>query len=343
MGQKKEVKLEDIARALDISIVSVSNALKGKKGVSAKLRQDVQKKADELGYRSPQTATKRDIGSYCIGVMIAERYVKEFPSFYMDVYKQIAQSAAKKGSLVVLEIIDVNKEELRQKSSYFTNMEVHGIIFLGEMNIEFIRDVKMNNEVPVVGIDFYDVNETMDYIVPDSFHGMMAVTQKVIDAGHTDIIFLGNPRATKSILDRYMGYCMALEKNGINERAGGVIWDRKMDRQNYVIDFELPTKLPTAFVANCDKSAYILIDKLRKKGIRVPEDISVVGFDHSYPPASEELELTTYENDGKALAQIGINTLLKRIAKKNIQGEGSEGIRIVEGQVIEGNTIKSIK
>lgn len=338
MGQKKEVKLKDIASALDISIVSVSNALNGKKGVSPELRRKVHKKAEELGYQFPQTTVRRVPGSYCIGVMIAERYVKEFPSFYMEVYKQIAQAAAKKGSLVVLEIIDVEKEELKNPAAYFTNMTIHGIIFLGEINIEFIRQIKETNKVPAVGIDFYDVNEAMDYIIPDSFHGMQAITQRMIDAGHRDIAFLGNPCATESILDRYMGYCMALEMNGIRERPDRVIPDRRKDRKSYRVDFDLPERLPTAFVANCDKSAYILIDKLRRRGIRVPEDISVAGFDHSYPPASEELLLTTYESDGRTLARVGVNTLLKRMER----GDGAGGIQIVEGQIIEGNTVRKV-
>lgn len=336
MGQRKEIKLKDIAEALGISIVSVSNALNGKKGVSPELRRRVHKKAEELGYRFPQTAARRVPGSYCIGVMIAERYVKEFPSFYMEVYKQIAQAAAKKGSLVVLEIIDAEKEEFRNPAACFTNMEVHGIIFLGEMDRGFIRQIRAANRVPAVGIDFYDVNEDMDYIIPDSFHGMQAVTQRVINAGHRDIAFLGNPYATESILDRYMGYCMALEINGIRERADRVIPDRRKDRRSYRIEFELPERLPAAFVANCDRSAYILIEKLRQRGIRVPEDISVAGFDHSYPPASEELVLTTYESDGRVLAKIGVNTLLKRMER----GGRAGGIQIVEGQVIEGNTVR---
>lgn len=339
MGQKKEVKLKDIASALGISIVSVSNALNGRKGVSPELRHKVQKTAEELGYEFSKTTARHEAGSYCIGVMIAERYVKEFPSFYMEVYKQVAQAAAKRGSLVVLEIIDTEKEELNNSAAYFTNMAVHGIIFLGEMNMDFIRQVKAGNPVPTVGIDFYDVDETMDYIIPDSFHGMQAVTQRMIDAGHRDIAFLGNPYATESILDRYMGYCMALEMNGIRERADRVIPDRKKDKKSYWIDFELPGELPEAFVANCDKSAYILINKLRQRGIRVPEDISVAGFDHSYPPEAEELQLTTYESDSKALARAGVNTLLKRMEK----GEGAGVIQIVAGQIIEGNTVRKIR
>lgn len=256
MGQKKETKLEDIARELKISVVSVSNALNDKRGVGEELRRKVKEKAEELGYHLPKAAPKKETKAYSIGVMIAERYVKEFPSFYMEVYRQIAQVPAKKGSLTLLEIVDAGKEELRYPSDFFSNMEIDGILFVGEMNRYFIREVRSRKKVPVVGVDFYDLDEEMDYVAADNLHGMQYATQKLINAGHRDIVFVGNPYATKSIMDRYMGYCKALKINGIEESAERVVHDRDEKRQNGVIEFELPEKMPTAFAVNCDKSAY---------------------------------------------------------------------------------------
>lgn len=342
MGQKKQTKLEDIARELGISIVSVSNALKDKKGVGEELRLKVKEKAQQMGYLLPQTSVKKETKTYCIGVIIAERYVKEFPSFYMDVYKQIAQVAAKKGSLTLLEIVDSGKEELKYPAHFFPNMGVDGILFVGEMRIGFIREVRKNMEIPAVGVDFYNLEENMDYIVTDSLHGMQRVTQRLIDAGHRDIAFLGNPHATKSIMDRYMGYCKALKINGMKERPERILPDRKDGLENPLIDFELPEDMPTAFAVNCDKSAYILIEKLHEKGLRVPEDVSVVSFDHLNTTIFEDISLTTYESDEKALAQIGVHTLMKKMEGKNTSANGTEGIRIVEGRLFEGNTVKKL-
>lgn len=336
MGQKKAVKLGDIAEELGVSIVSVSNALKGKKGVREELRLEILRKAEEMGYEMPEVSVKKEeVSSGRIGVVIAERYVKEYPSFYMDVYKQVAQAAVRQGNLTVLEIIDASREKLEQRFGLFSDIEIQGIIVIGEMNPEFICQIKENIAVPVVCTDFYQPDGDMDYIVSDSFRGMGLLTQKLIDAGHKDIAFVGSPRVTNSIMDRYMGYCKALKVNGLRENRDWLIPDRREDGYGYVIDFELPEKLPTAFVCNCDKCAGILIDKLRRKGIRVPEDISVVGFDHSYSAAEDGLSLTTYENDEKALAQISVNTLMRRIRKNR----RPEGIRIVEGKVIEGSTV----
>lgn len=339
MGQKKDVKLEDIAEELGVSIVSVSNALNGRKGVGAKLRERVLQKAEELGYQSPQSGERRAVKSYRVGVIIAERYVREYPSFYMEVYKEVAQAVTKQGSLVVLEIVDIEKEKMEYTFELFRNAEVQGIILIGEMNPEFIDRIRKKCRIPMVCVDFYSVAKGMDYIVTDSFRGTSALTQMLIDAGHTEIGFIGTPRATNSIMDRYMGYCRTLEENGLEEKKEWLVFDREEDGYGYIFDLELPETLPTAFVCNCDKVAYQLIDKLEKKGIHVPKDISVVGFDHSYPPGSEGMELTTYESDERAMAQISVNTLMKRI-----EGRGKpEGVRTVEGGVVEGDSIGNRK
>lgn len=339
MGQKKDAKLEDIARALNVSIVSVSNALNGRKGVGKELRRKVLEKAQEIGYSVQETSVKRELKSYSIGVIVAERYVKEFPSFYMDLYKHVAQAAAKKGCLTVLEIVDVAKEDGKMPGQFFVNMGIQGIVIVGEMKREFVREVKKQNHVPIVGVDFYELDDEVDYIISDSLHGMQRMTQKLIDAGHREIAFLGNIHSTKNIMDRYMGYRKALLINDIELRSEWVIDDRSEKYGGYAIEFELPEKIPGAFAVNCDKSAYILIDKLRKSGLRVPEDVSVVGFDYSSPQVHVDFALTTYESDQKAMAAFCIKTLIKRIEGKKYSKDRDEGILIVDGRVIEGTTV----
>ena len=340
MAQKKEVKLEDIAEELQISIVSVSNALKGKKGVSEALREKVLKKAKELGYHIKQDADKKvEKKKYYIGVIVAERYIKEFPSFYMDIYKRIAQETTKRGSFTILEIVNEEKEKLCQNITFFSEVKLDGLIIIGEMNPDYIRTVTATCQVPVVCVDYYGMDKDVDYVVTDSYGGMQEVTQYVIEQGHKEIAFVGTVEATNSIMDRYQGYCKALMKNRLPEKAEWIIADRSKDGYNYQMEFELPNKMPTAFVCNCDKTAYYLIEQLEQMGYRVPEDISVAGFDYYGYQNRNSRKLVTYENDEKAIAQISVNILMKRIEGKRNCGE----IRIVEGRLVKGDTIRSLK
>ena len=334
MGQRKKVKLEDIAEKVGVSIVTVSNALKGKKGVGEELREKISRTAKEMGYQSAPREKKNGV-SYIIGVVVAERYVKEFPSFYMDIYQRIAGEAVKKGHLTVLEVVTPEKENLDRPFEPFLEKKTAGLLLIGELKKEYIQAIRANYDIPVVCVDYYDVYEDMDYIITDGFGGMTQMTEFLLEQGHRDLMFVGTPTATKNITDRYLGYCKALEKAGIKKAQAQVLPDRDFVNGDYRIDIELPERLPEAFVCNCDKTAAILIEKLMSRGIRVPEDVSVVGFDDYKAQLTGDLKVTTYENDEKVIAQISMNTLLKRIEGRR----NTSGVRIVEGSMVEGNTV----
>ncbi|MCI9441622.1 MAG: LacI family transcriptional regulator [Ruminococcus sp.] len=334
MERRKEVRLEHIASEVGVSIVTVSNALKGKKGVSEELRSRICETAARLGYQT-ESAAKKKKESYIIGIAVAERYVKEFPSFYMDVYKRAAQELTKRGSMSVLEVVNEGQEKMLHGFSAFQGVDVAGIILIGEMHKDYIAEFRKNCSVPLVCVDCYDVFEGIEYVVTDSYGGMEQMTELLLEAGHRNLMFVGTPGATGSITDRFLGYCKALEKRGIEVKETNVLHDRKKDGYDYKIDMELPEELPDGFVCNCDKSACILIEKLRERGIRVPEDVSVVGFDHYYSQVQTGLELSTYENDEKVIAHISVKTLLKRLEGR----KKPAGVRIVEGKIIQGNTV----
>lgn len=339
MGRRKKVRLEQIAEEVGSSIVTVSNALNDRKGVSEELRKRIKEKAKELGYEASETPVQMKNKSYTIGVIVAERYVKEYPSFYMEIYKCIAQEATKRGSMTILEVAGEKKEKLEQDFNTFQDIDVSGIIIIGEMNRDYVNKVKKFLNLPVVCVDFYDVAEDIDYIVTDNFGGMEQMTELLLKAGCEDLVFVGTPQATGSIMDRYMGFVKAMTKWGKKVDATRVIPDRDENRYSYKIDVELPEKLPDGFVCNCDKAAKTLLDKLMEKGISIPEDVSIVSFDHYYSQAQNGIELTTYENDEKVIANISVNTLVKRIEG----GKHPKGIRITEGRVIQGNTVMEHK
>lgn len=334
MGRKKEVKLEDISNKLGVSIVTVSNALKGKKGVSDTMRAKILKAAQSMGYQIQKEEQQQSKTSYMIGIIVAEKYVKEFPSFYMDIYKYIAQEATKRGSLTVLEIIDESKEKQYQNINIFLNVNVNGIIIIGQLDKNYIHAVKCNYKVPVVCVDYYDTEEGIDYIITDGYGGTEKIVNMLIQCGYRCFQFVGTPQATHNIMDRYMGYCKALEKHNLQSQQKNLLYDRDYTVSDYRLDVEVPDKLPEVFVCNCDKTAKILAEKLARKSINIPKDVAITGFDNFHPQLYNGLYLTTYENDEKIIARISVSTMLKRLS-----GKEAGGIRIVEGRIIEGDTV----
>ena len=90
----KAVKLADIAEQLGVSTVTVSKALSGQKGVSEAMREKIKQLADELGYKQPSAVKKeKSVKSYNIGVLVSEKYLGEYASFYWKMYQSVATRA----------------------------------------------------------------------------------------------------------------------------------------------------------------------------------------------------------------------------------------------------------
>ena len=90
----KAVKLSDIAERVGVSTVTVSKALSGQKGVSEEVREKIRSIAEELGYQQPSAARKsQNHKNFNIGILIAERFLVKYESFYWQMYQAVAQTA----------------------------------------------------------------------------------------------------------------------------------------------------------------------------------------------------------------------------------------------------------
>ena len=214
MEHKKEVTLERVAAEVGVSIVTVSNALNGKKGVSEDMRRKVREAAERLGYRY-RTAAKTGSRSYKIGVAVAERHVKEFPSFYMEIYQSAAQELTLRGSMAFLKVLSEERQERTEKAALFQGVDIDGILLIGETNKGCAAELKELYEIPVVCVGSYDISEEADSIVPDCYGGMEQVTELLLKAGHTELVFVGSPEEGTNAADCYLGFCKAMEKRGL--------------------------------------------------------------------------------------------------------------------------------
>jgi len=333
----KAIKLADIAEALNVSKVTVSKALSDKDGVSDELREKIKKVAAEMGYRQNSIARSlRDGYTYNIGVIIPEGFVEMYHSFYWELYQNVLNALTKKEYYGIMEIISKDDENNKVIPRMIQDSKVDGIIVMGELSKEYIAHLNSLNNVPLVLLDTYDKHSNYDTVTSDNYYGMYVLTDYLIEMGHKDIVFVGNPRATSSIQDRYLGFAKALLENDIEYSPNMFISDREVGRKE--INFELPEKMPTAFACNCDSVAYILIKKLQDKGYRVPEDISVVGFDNYLISDISNVGITTFEVDMKTMAETAVETIIKKIYKVDYK----PARRVVSGKIVIKDTVKSL-
>lgn len=333
----KNVTMKDIAQKLHISTVTVSKALSGKDGVGDVLRDRVIEVAEEMGYRYNSMAKNMKEGkSYNIGVIIADRFVKnDADSFYLKMYQNVVKALSKKNYYGIMEIVTAQVENNLLIPNILQENKVDGVIIIGQLSTSYLKVIK-NTSIPMVFLDFYDETLDVDSVISDSFYGSYTITNHVISNGHRNVGFVGNIFATSSILDRYLGYYKALISNNIPINNEWIIPDRGDDGIN--IDYVLPDRLPTAFVCNCDSNAYRLIKKLNKMGYRVPEDITVVGYDNDIFASISSPKLTTVEVDVEAMAETAVSALMRKI-----QGDDRNlGIKVISGNLILRESVKNI-
>ena len=338
----KSVRLKDIAERAGVSTVTVSKALSGQKGMSDEVRERIHSLANEMGY-IPSVSRKAEAGakSYTIGVLISEQYMSEYSTFYNRMHQQVSQIAMEKGCFTMLEVITEENEKEHTIPKLIADGKVEGIMVIGSLDHEYLKAIKMNCGIPMVYLDFCNHTGDEDAVVSDSYNGAYCMTNYLFDQGHDKIAFVGTVLSTGAITDRYFGYCKSLLEHNQSLRDDWVIQDR--DVETGIMDgnkfFKLPDEMPTAFLCNCDLTASVLIKKLNEKGYKVPEDISVVGFDNYLFPGLCDIKITTYGVDTYEMGRNAVLNLIRKVSGERYR----QGIMILEGHMIEGESVKKIK
>jgi LacI family transcriptional regulator/LacI family purine nucleotide synthesis repressor len=266
--------------------------------------------------------------------------MNEYSSYYNKLHQQVSQLAMERGCFTMLEVISDRVQESRQLPRLVTDKKVEGILVIGRLDEVYLKEIKTNSGIPMVYLDFCNHSGEEDAVISDSYNGSYCMTNYLFDKGHKKIAFVGTVMASGTITDRYFGYRKSLLEHGVEYRQDWVIDDR--DSGNGAIDssrfFKLPEDMPTAFVCNCDLTASVLIKKLLDKGYKVPDDISVVGYDNFVYPGMCDIKITTYGVDTYEMGRNAVLNLIRKISKERYR----QGIMILEGHLIEGESVKEI-
>lgn len=330
----KAVKMKDIADKLNISVMTVSKALSGKPGVSEALRARIKELADEMGYIALESENKK---SYNIGVLLAYYYTENCATFYWKLYQEINTRAVRENRFVLLEIVSEENEKDLSYPKMLRENKVDAVIILGAMSKPYLKMVEEKSKIPVVYMDFYEEEIPEDCVISNSFYGTWEITRYLLKKGHEDIAFVGTLFSTKSITDRYLGYEKAMLENGREIRKDWIIPDRDAARAS-LEEIPLPEKMPTAFVCNCDVTASRLIKELQDKGYRIPEDISVVGYDDYLYPGLCNVEITSYGVNMELMASTGIDILVRKIEETDYKG----GLHVIPGYLVEKESVREL-
>ena len=325
-----KVRMQDIADRLGVSAVTVHNALAGKRGVSDSVREKVLSTAKEMGYFQE----RRNAGSLRnIGVIISERYLANYTTFYWKMYQELMMAASGLNCMVSAEILKWGAERNLLLPRFVEENAVEGLIIMGEISREYIAFLRGKVRQPVIMMDFYYKEVADDAVITDGFYGTYLLTEYLYNKGFREIAFVGSIHATSSIMDRYCGYYRSVLEHGLTYYEEWQIEDRREDGE---IVLKLPEHMPEAFVCNCDLVASHLIDALKENGYRVPEDVSVVGFDNYLYPGLPNRDITTYEVDMRGMADAALQKAVRRIETP----DGQERLSLISGFIVEKGSVR---
>ena len=356
----KRITLEDIGKRCGVSAVTVSKALKNQKGVGPQLKEQILAAAEEMGYVKRSRAHNMRVPR-TIGVITAQRYISEQESFYWPLYRKLTTRIQERDSVSVLETVDEAAEKEAVLPTIISNRRVDGVVIMGSLRRSYMEALYRltPHPIPLICLDSEVGPERSDAVVCDNIGGGYEVTKHLLSMGHSRIGFLGTLLATSSIDNRFLGYVTALMEHGIIVKHSWILEDRDHEKGELLTGEQMihklfisgdasdrrkdkrqstMEKLPTAFFCNCDRSAFRLMEAFQGKGIKVPEDISVAGFDNYLPDGLVNEGITTYAID----LDLMVSRAVSRIFKKVENPSSRSGIFVTGGRLILRDSVKRI-
>ena len=309
---RKSITLSEVALAARVSPMTASRAINNRSGVSRETQEHVLKVASDLGYVVNRAAQKLSGGkSHIVGV-IATDLENQFTSALIAgtseaaweagyetlIYSHVEREKRPSGSVMQL---------LRQISD--------GVIAVLPLEFGYLGELASIN-IPIITVDHRGEHAEFPSVATDSYEGARAAVKHLIELGHRRIAYITGDERLASAMDRRHAYTETVAQYGLIfdpsliavgdfSQNGGFKATAKL--------LSLPNP-PTAIFAANDLSAFGAIAAIREAGLRVPDDISVVGFDDISAASQFFPALTTVRQPLHQIGRSAVNTLLALIA-----------------------------
>lgn len=304
--------LAEVAAAAGVSAMTVSRALSDQPGVSRKTREAIVKLAAEMGYETNRVAQKLSSGQSRVIGVLAEHLDNPFIS---GLVTGVVRAAAVAGNEVLIySLVDQQKRppvKVLRLLQQFTD----GVVAL--LPYEFgLVEALTEKRCPVVTIDNPSEHAELPSVSADSYGGARLAMRHLAELGHKRIAFVSGAEQLESAQQRHRAYDDSVSVLGLVRDPALVLpGDYTLEGGRAAAEQLLKLKKPpTAVFASNDLSAFGLMAVLQERGLKIPEDMSVVGFD-DLPTASQiHPALTTVRQPIEELGRAAVNTLLALIA-----------------------------
>lgn len=335
------VSMKDIASRCQVSVATVSKALNNRGDISDEAKDKICRVAKELGYLPNSSARALKTNrTYNIGVLFVDKANCGLThSYFSHVLDSFRRGAEEEG----YDITFISQHAGKNTTlSYYEHSKYRGVdgvvIACVDFEDEAIREL-VNSDIPVVTIDFAFDNKTS--ILSDNLVGMQEIVQYIVGLGHREIAFIHGAESMVTT-NRLEGFYRTLKSLGVEARDELIregIYHDPVSSARITEELLTLSNRPTCIIYPDDFSCFGGLNVIESKGLSVPDDISVVGYDGQRIAQVMEPKLTTYKQDTEELGRMAAKKLVEAIEQP---GTSLVERLVVQGELVQGRSVKRL-
>ncbi|ALC91688.1 transcriptional regulator [Bacillus sp. FJAT-18017] len=294
--------IKDVAKKAGVSIAVVSKAFNNYPDISEKTRQRIFEIAKELDY-SPNVVAKnlsskkqRTIGLISSGVF--NQNEKDTNAY--DVFKGVYKAVEENEYEFSVYLIDSQKQRQKSYAQFCSERNIGGAILQGIRTDDPYFQELMNTNIPVVYVDILkdDYNKLIGSVSINNAKASKDIACYLLEQNHRNIVIMAGTEETYVNMDRMKGVKEAFYQYSLTIQEEDILHgDFSEDKAYALAKHYLAEKCPTAFLCFSDLMAYGVMRAVKEAGLRIPEDVSVTGFDNLVFSSYTEPKLTTVHQD----------------------------------------------
>ena len=335
--------IRDVAKKAGVSISVVSKAFNNYVDVNEKTRERIFAVAKEMNY-IPNLAAKNlsskkqtTIGLISSGVL--NNNVKDNNAF--NIFKGVYTAVEENQYELSIFLIDSLKQKQKSYVQFCRERNIGGAILQGIRTDDPYLKELIDTNIPCVIVDIIPEmnNDLICSVSIDNVEASREIATYLIERNHRDIVIMAGTKETHVNTERIKGVQKAFNEHGLELHGENVLYAQFSEHEAYVLAKEyLQTKQPTAFLCFSDLMAFGVMKAINEMGLRIPEDISITGFDDLVLSGYTQPQLTTIRQDfieiGKMSALLLQNLMEKELESKHVY---------VEHQLLERESVKAIR
>jgi LacI family transcriptional regulator len=318
-SEPARITIKTVAAHAGVSVAAVSKVLRNAYGVSDVLRSKVRASIEILDYRPSVAARGMRGQTFTIGVLLVEIANPFLPQIIDGVNDVFASSSYNA-------MLGVGQSNMKLESTLIESMidyRMDGLVLVAPQ-LHGAQLARYAKQIPIVVIGHHEATAThFDTVNSDDQEGAAIAVRNLVERGISDIAMLGieldDPLATNVETHRKIGYQNAMKKAGLAHKTRLLLMPYEHSKRPAAINTLLQqNKIPRGLFCWSDLDAVLIIDAAKRLGLRVPEDIAIIGYDNSNVAALASINLSSIDQSGKRLGSLAAERLISRINGRHI-------------------------